>query len=161
MATLEVLGAGRVSEITGQQPEVNFDIVLFFFFCTSVGHFAGCSTAGSITEAYIPRIVYVICLPFAVQPVLPLLLGFLPEEKVVGRWRLRERAYSHKDILAMTMIVTAAMLEIIAITMSGKLKSMVPSSLVLIPVLISAAVGACRARWLSTTRSFCFLVRAM
>lgn len=156
IATLEVMCVGKYSEIMIQKAEVKADLVSFSFACASFGNLIGCSLAGPIADSQGPRIVYLVALPFAVQPLLPLLLGFLPEKKRTWRWRVNKQMHSHKGILAMMLIITLSVSGIIAIMASGFLKAMTPYCLTLVVVLITSSF-LCLPRKMAKYNVFIFI----
>lgn len=156
IAALEVMCAGKYSETMAANPDVKGDIVSFAFACSSIGSLLGCSLVGPISDKYGPHPVYVISLPFAVQPLVPVLLGFLPEKRHRGVRVLKERLNAHRGIFLMAFLISVTVLGIIAITMSGLVKLMVPYCFLLVPALIVAAF-LCLPRTMALCNTFLFL----
>jgi folate/biopterin transporter len=82
MATADLLCEGKYAEKMMEKPETSSDLVSWVWGVYQLGVFTASCFIGPISDSYSPKLMYLICIPFALQFLIPLGLGYLPEEKV-------------------------------------------------------------------------------
>ncbi|KFH01867.1 BT1 family protein [Toxoplasma gondii VAND] len=127
MSTLVLMCSGKYSEMMEKNPEMKADIVTFVFMCWMVGNLVGTSIVGPISDAVGTQPLYYLALPIAAQSVIPIVFGFLPEEKVKFRV-LTNKLLGHKRFFLMALAIGVAATGVVAITMAFP-----GSSVVMIP----------------------------
>ncbi|CBZ50881.1 putative BT1 transmembrane domain-containing protein [Neospora caninum Liverpool] len=127
MSTLVLMCSGKYSEMMEKNPEMKADIVTFVFMCWMVGNLIGTSIVGPISDAVGTQPLYYLALPIAAQSVVPIVLGFLPEEKVQFRI-LTNKLLGHKRFFLMALAIGVAATGVVVITIAfpGSSAVMIP-----------------------------------
>uniref|UniRef100_A0A0K6S7N9 Uncharacterized protein n=1 Tax=Chromera velia CCMP2878 TaxID=1169474 RepID=A0A0K6S7N9_9ALVE len=82
IATLDLLCEGKYAELMVEKPHTRSDIVTFVWLCVGIGGGLVNCVVGPLNDHYGATLVFWLCLPFACQAVVPVLLGWLPEKRV-------------------------------------------------------------------------------
>ena len=82
MATADLLCEGKYAEKMMEKPETSSDLVSWVWGVYQLGSLTASAFIGPISDNHNPKIIFLIAVPFALQFLIPLNLGYLPEEKV-------------------------------------------------------------------------------
>ncbi|QDZ19429.1 folate/biopterin transporter [Chloropicon primus] len=82
MATVDLLCEGKYAEKMMEKPETSSDLVSWVWGVYQLGSLTASLFIGPVSDRYSPKIIYLIAVPFALQFLIPLALGYLPEERV-------------------------------------------------------------------------------
>ncbi|UPQ97416.1 folate-biopterin transporter [Chloropicon primus] len=82
MATADLLCEGKYAEKMMEKPETSSDLVSWVWGVYQLGCLSASLFIGPISDNYSPKIIYLCAVPFALQFLVPLYNGYLPEEKV-------------------------------------------------------------------------------
>ena len=82
MATADLLCEGKYAEKMMEKPETSSDLVSWVWGVYQLGALTASAFIGPISDSHSPKIIWLCALPFALQFLVPLSLGYLPEEKV-------------------------------------------------------------------------------
>lgn len=83
IAALDLLCEGKYSEIMGANRETGSRIVSWIWGCYMVGGIIAAAVGGPLSDKHDPKLILYIAAPFFVLPMVPALLGWIPEKKAL------------------------------------------------------------------------------
>eukprot|EP01071_Lankesteria_metandrocarpae_P011149 Lankesteria_metandrocarpae@DN5416_c0_g1_i4.p1 len=89
VASGDLLCAGKYAELMAKNPKSKSDIVSFVWLCISLGQLLAACITGPIADNYGARTLFMICIPLSVQAIVPVALGWMPEQPVEPALRNR------------------------------------------------------------------------
>ena len=81
MSTVDLLTEGKYAEIMGKNPHSGSDVITFVNGCQMAGSIVAMLFIGPLADEELYIILFVIALALAVSPLIPTLIGWLPEER--------------------------------------------------------------------------------
>ncbi|KAL3816057.1 hypothetical protein ACHAXA_010362 [Cyclostephanos tholiformis] len=158
-ATLDILGEGKYAELMHLHPESGSSIISFKFGMNLLGSIVVQSFVGPLSDMGYFHVLFWISLSFSLIPLLPTLMGWIPEKKVTsedagmmslwGRWLLFDIG-SFREKMAPFVVITLCGLAaplLAAVTTYASLRN----GLIFAAVLI---VAFCAATYSIFPRSF-------
>eukprot|EP00298_Acanthocystis_sp_HF-20_P017496 c21763_g2_i1.p1 GENE.c21763_g2_i1~~c21763_g2_i1.p1 ORF type:complete len:538 (-),score=185.87 c21763_g2_i1:76-1689(-) len=104
-AFIDLLCEGKYAELMVGKPQTGPDLVTLVWASYFVGSLVASAVVGPIADFVSPRIIFLICIPFAAQILVPTILGYLPEEKVSNniKWnKLKE----NRKVFTLAILMT-------------------------------------------------------
>mmetsp|Transcript_20659 Transcript_20659/g.43682 ORF Transcript_20659/g.43682 Transcript_20659/m.43682 type:complete len:623 (+) Transcript_20659:389-2257(+) len=95
MATADLLCEGKYAEKMMEKPETSSDLVSWVWGVYQLGVLTAALFIGPIADSYSPKLMFLCAVPFALQFLVPLYKGYLPEEKVTRSSSNDGRHYSN------------------------------------------------------------------
>lgn len=147
MAAVDLLCEGKYAEMMVSKPKSGSSLVSYVWGLYMTGTFLGSLVAGPMADHFNPRYIFLVCLPFAAQVLIPIGLGWLPEERLPAGSRgfQSEKIRRHPDLCKLSIVMTmgASAVGLSALLWSGSVQSGVSG----IVALVLCVLGV---RWLPT-----------
>ncbi|KAI0566892.1 Biopterin transporter [Gracilaria domingensis] len=132
LATVDLLCEGKYAEMMVSKPESGSDLVSYVWGLYNIGSFFGSLIAGPMADHFNPRFIWLVCVPFAVQVIFPVLAGWLPEERLPPEERhLRtDKIRKHPDLFKLSVAMTLGSIAVgvSALLGSGYVQSVASST---------------------------------
>lgn len=141
LATADLLTEGTYAAKMRDVPDTGADVVTFVWGLYMVGVFFGSSLAGPLADVFNPRVIFVVCLPLALQ-VIPT-SAYLPEMRLPPHDRgfRSAKLAEHPKIFSLGLMMTSGGLLL-------ALVSLFLSSLVQSVVSVAVSIALCIFAWL-------------
>eukprot|EP00759_Apiculatamorpha_spiralis_P039404 PhF_6_TR38177/c0_g1_i1/m.57071 len=104
-AAADLLVEGKYTEMMARVPQSGSTLVTFVWGCIQSGGFVAACLVGPLADSVNPRIIFLICLPFALQLLLPVAAGYLFEPDPSTRRNIKINVNRTILILCVSMTV--------------------------------------------------------
>lgn len=161
VVVVDLLLEGQYAEMMVKKPQTGTDIVSWVWATYMAGTIVAAIVVGPLADAGNIQAMFWICVPLAVQIVVPALRGWLPEERsrAVSCFN-RAKFQAHKPVFILALLMALGAMGLLVVTLTGTAAAKLIYA-VLSAVALSVLAFALLPRQLAKSNLYLFLVEVL